>query len=191
MIKKSKKAKLYLIALLILNIVAFSFSLVPNDFVSTLGGYSIVGSIVLTVVVIIDSMQSSDKDDGQAKFKVSLISCACLVLVLASTNLLVKGTTQTQFKDKISHSQDVQWELNKPKTLKNGYRDGYYVLTVNTSGDVKLKETIEPVYVNKLNLTKGVQANDLSLYEYEEYILVKTPFGKYKTNFKTYYELKE
>lgn len=191
MIKKSKKAKLYLIVLLMLNILAFSFSLVPNDFVSTLGSYFIVASIVLTVVVIIESMQSTDKDDGQAKFKVWLISCACLVLVLASTNFLVKVTTQTQFKDKISHLQDVQWELNKPKTLKNGYREGYYILTATTLDGVKLKEAIEPVYVNKLNLTKGVQANDLSLYEYEEYILVKTPFGKYKTNFKTYYELKE
>lgn len=191
MIKKNKKAKLYLIALLVLNILAFSFSLVPNDFVSTLGGYSIVAYIVLTVIVIIDSMKSTDKDDGQAKFKVWLISCACLVLVLASTNLLVKVTTQTQFKDKISHSQDVQWELNKPKTLKKGYREGYYILTTTTSGDVKLKETTEPVYVNKLNLTKGMKADDLSLYEYEEYLFVKTPFGKYKTNPKAYYELKE
>ena len=191
MIKQNKRAELYLIALLTLNVLAFVLSLIPNKSVSYLGCYAIFVSIVLTVVVIIESMQSTDKDDGQAKFKVWLISCACLVLVLASTNFLVKVTTQTQFKDKISHSQDVQWELNKPKTLKNGYREGYYILTATTPDGVKLKETIEPVYVNKLNLTKGVQANDLSLYEYEEYILVKTPFGKYKTNSKVYYELKE
>lgn len=135
-------------------------------------------------------MKSTDKDDGQAKFKVWLISCACLLLIFIYTSFLIKGTTQTQFKDKIAHSQDVRWELTKPKTPKEGYRDGYYVLTATTPDGVKLRETIEPVYVNKLNLTKGVQANDLSLYEYEEYILVKTPFGKYKTNPKAYYELK-
>lgn len=174
-----------------LNTLAFSLALTPSESASTLGCYSIVASIVLTVIVIIDSMKSMDKDDGQAKFKVSLISCACLLLIFICTSFLIKGTTQTQFKDKISHSQDVQWELNKPKTLKKGYREGYYILTATTPDGVKLKETIEPVYVSKLNLTKGVQANDLSLYEYEEYILVKTPFGKYKTNPKAYYELKE
>lgn len=115
MIKKNKKAKLYLIALLMLNTLAFSLALTPSESASTLGCYSIIASIVLTVIVIIDSMKSTDKDDGQAKFKVWLISCACLLLIFVCTSFLIKGTTQTQFKDKISHSQDVQWELNKPQ----------------------------------------------------------------------------
>ena len=47
------------------------------------------------------------------------------------------------------------------------------------------------MYVNNLNLAKGMQATDLSLYEYEEYVLVKTPFGKYKDHDEIYYELKD
>lgn len=191
MIKKNKKAKLYLIALLMLNTLAFSLALTPSESASTLGCYSIIASIVLTVIVIIDSMKSTDKDDGQAKFKVWLISCACLLLIFVCTSFLIKGTTQTQFKDKIAHSQNVQWELVKPKTPKEGYREGYYLLNVTTSGDIKLKETIEPVYVNKLNLANWKKSDDLKLYEYEDYVIVKTPFGKYKMDAKTYYELKE
>lgn len=191
MIKQNKRAKLYLIALLTLYLLGFVFSLTPIKYIAVSGCYFVLASMALAICVLLDSMNSKQNDDGVAKFKVFIISCICLVSFFAGTNILTKITTQTQLKTTMSQSQSVKWKLTKPKSEKAGYQEGYYLINAITSGDVKPTETIEPVYINKLELVNGKPVGDLKLYEYEDYRIFKTPFGKYKTHIRTYYELKD
>lgn len=88
MIRNNKKAKIYLVTLMTLNILGFAVSLITNEQVAILGCYLILASMALTVGVILDSMNSTEDSDGEAKFKVYLISLLFIVIYFISMDFL-------------------------------------------------------------------------------------------------------
>lgn len=191
----TKLAKRTFAIVVLLNVVGFTITLLPYENATFLGGLCIGVTLIIATLTMIDN-ECKYGQEYKLKVKVAISSLICFFIALSMSCLvflsLNSNNSEVHLESKVTRTDNVKWELVKPKELNlNGYRDGYYKLKVTTINKGEFRTTIEPVYLNSEDLLKGEELSNLSLYKYKKTVYNITPFGKYKDHDEIYYELKE
>lgn len=191
----TKLAKRTFTVVLILNVIGFIVTLLPYQHTAFIGGLCICATFLIAMLTVIDN-ECKYGQEYKLRVKVTVSSLICF-LVASSMTVLVflslnSNNSTVNLESKVTRTNNVKWELVKPKELNlRWYRDGYYKLKVTTLNKGEFQTTIEPVYLNSEDLLKGEELSNLTLYKYKKTVYNITPFGKYVDHVETYYELKE
>ena len=191
----TKLAKRTFATVLFLNVVGFTITLLPYENATFLGGLCICVTFLIALLTMIDN-ECKYGQEFKLRVRVAMSSLICFVIAISMSFLvfltLNSNNSEVHLESKVTRTDNVRWELVKPKELNlNGYRKGYYKLKVTTLNKGEFQTTVEPVYLNSEDLLKGEELSNLTLYKYKKTVYNITPFGKYVDHVETYYELKE
>lgn len=178
-----------------LSVVGFIITLIPYERAVFLGGLFIGATLIIATLTLIDN-ECKYGQEYKLKVRVAMSSLICFVIALSMSCLvfmsLNSNNSEVHLESKVTRTDNVRWELVKPKELNlKGYLKGYYKVKVTTLNKGEFQTTVEPVYLNSEDLLKGEELSNLTLYKYKKTVYGVTPFGKYKDRDEIYYELKE